>query len=193
MARDFAAGTDGLTGSASTAIANGATSLSIALWVWPDNFTAAYKLIGQWNGNFDQSIFLIQLSGAGNNKPSFILTANASSQDSDRRSSGTLTSGQWNHVVCTWTATDTFTFYLDGSSSAPETWLTSEGISAAASSGSTPAITVGKAADGGSLDGKMAEVAVWKNYVITAPEASSLAKAYSPLFVNPSALSFMLQ
>lgn len=182
MARDFnGTSSDYIEETATaTSFIEGFTAITFSFWIWPDNFTSEYKPMGQWNGNFDQSVFLINLqNGAAAGKVGCILAAASSSDSSNRRSSGVLTSGQWNHVIITWVATDTFTFRLNGSDSAPETWITSDTIATPGSSGSRPKMRIGAAADGGYLDGKMAEVAIW-NRVLTSDEQTGLAGGESP-------------
>lgn len=158
---------------------DGATAMSVGFLLNQDDTAAEHKVIAQWNGNFDNSLFLVSVDTSG--KIGLVVTASGSSQSSSRRTTGSITTGTWQHWLLTFTATDTVVIYKDGVSQTVEAWVGGSGVTAIGTNGSTPAINIGRATDGGYMDGKIAEVAMWTR-ALTSAEAVGLGKGYSPAF-----------
>lgn len=163
---------------------DGATSVSIAFW-YNNTDNTDQKPIGQWNGLFNQSTFLIEKDTSG--RIGLIVTDTIGNSSSRRLAlANPLGTGTAHFFVFTWTATDTFTIYVDGVSQTLEAWIGgggNTGISAIGSASNRPKLSIGRDASSGYVNGNMAEFAIWKNRVISLIEAQALANSFSPLLL----------
>lgn len=179
MAYEFSGSSQYLYLTTPTSLVQGATGLTLSFWLYLDNTNAEYKPLSQWNGNFAQSTFLTAVDSDG--KLGLLVTQADENNYSGQRLSSAMSETAWVQCVLTWAATATHAIYLNGASQGLENWLAQGTVNAISSSGSTPELGIGSAADGGELDGRMAEVAVWTR-AVTASEALALGKGFSPAF-----------
>lgn len=188
MARDFD-GTDDRIDWANVFTTSG-QALTIACWLYPDSLNQAnqqYIFNGSVGGGAG-TVFDIQdnSSDAGGLRFVRITDATAKFRNS---STGTLTTGTWQHVLVTddgsLTGTNT-RMYRDGT----EVAYGGNGNGSGTESTANGLWNVGgRSADNvRNLNGRLAEMAVW-NRVLGADEITALGKGWSPLFF-PNGLRF---
>ncbi len=148
-----------------------ARSYSLCMWAYPEAAATGY-LSGKTDGS--NGFYWRRLVSdhtawdAGHNATSSLTSATA-----------TCTVNTWQHMALTFTTgTLTMDMYKNASSIATNT--------VAAMTATSAVFAVGnRAALDRDWDGRIAEVAVWLDYVLTADDLAALAGAYSPWFIRP--------
>jgi hypothetical protein len=164
-----------------------AVPITMSCWVYPTNSTQELVAAAITNGSGDAwgANFLISLRGdqpgdpvwaVQNTGPSFPVAA----------ANGSYTTNAWQHICGVFSANNSRTAYLNGSSgttnttSVTATTQTLTHISIGALKRATPVVF---------FDGRIAEVGIW-NAALTAAEIASLAKGMTCDKVRPQSLVF---
>ena len=161
-----------------------AAPLTLACWFKADDLTNNHTLVGLFKlnpGSGSESFFL-SASGATAGDPLQALTATSGDIYVSASSSIGYSSGVWQHACGVYPAANSRIIYLDGGNSGSEgSSVTPSGIDRTYM-GAFHYI-------GGTIysNCSVAEVGIW-NIALSADDAASLAKGFSPLMVRPASL-----
>lgn len=179
MARSFASASTQYLSRASAVVT--ATPFSMACWYRVTTVSGSRSLLSLGNSATTNRWHNLRLTTSGGN---MTLRAGTRVGASEVSAAATATHNDsiWHQATGVWTSTASRTIYLDGGNSATETTDLNPVVDltniATRVSGGTP---------GELLDGEIAEAAIW-NVALTADEALSLSKGFSPLLIRPTAL-----
>jgi hypothetical protein len=175
-ARSFDGSTQSLSGTAPIA----SPPITLAAWFFPTDLTRNQAIVTLLDPVTDHAHFLI-LRGAVTGDP---LAATSNQQPStavQALSSGSVTSGTWQHGAAVFASASSRSVYLNGVGATNSDNATTTGIT-------TLRIGIFSISPG-AFAGRIAEVGIW-SAALSADEVASLARGLSPLLVRPSALVF---
>ena len=183
MARDF----DGASSEEyiTTSSPISAFPLSMAAWFYVENITAVEPILSIGDKDVDIMRFIMYSRGDLVGDPLQGFHNLDGTQTANANSTIAITANVWHHGLAVYTAANDVDIYLDGGNSANDT------VGDGAISGLDQLAIAGRAQLSTALffDGRIAEAAVW-NASLTAAEAVTLGKGFSPAFVRPQNLVF---
>ena len=165
----FNGGTQYFSDGDTSGIFNGATSLSISGWMNIDSGETTSIMIGSWKTGATQ--FLIRWRSPASNSFEFYLNTGSSTRHADT-SGFAISYDTWYHVVGTWDGSN-MGMYLNGVA-----------YPTAAATGALNSVSqdnwIGKYGLTSFADGKMSNIACWKNTALTQSEITEIYNAGVP-------------
>ena len=184
--------TDDSIGCGDSSIFDNLTSLTIGGWFLIDTVEDSGRMVVKWgiNNTVGSERQLIMTFSGTEEFICGVREGTAAVFSLWASTGANLVADTWYHLACTWTADNTWVFYVDGSS-VTSTVFSDSGTGVSTGAGATP-FEVGRSTlqQAGNLDMDASDVALWSS-VLTANEVAQLAKSKGkrmPLQISPSTL-----